>query len=48
MSVMARGIRTEGEMAPDIDLSRQRPAEHVFSRHVEETMARLHAGAGKH
>lgn len=44
LAVMARGIRTEGDMAPDIDLSQQRPAEHVFSRHVEETMARLHAG----
>ena len=26
-------------MAPEIDLSRQRPAEYVFSRHVEQAMA---------
>ena len=36
-----RGIRTEGEMAPEIALHRQRPARYVFSGHVEEAMARL-------
>lgn len=41
LAVMARGVRTEGPMASEIDLSRQRPAEVVFSRHVEETMAQL-------
>jgi len=35
------GIRTEGDMAPEISLSRQRPARYVFSDHVEEAMARL-------
>ncbi len=40
-TVALRGIRTEGEMAPEIALDRQRPAEYVFSRHVEEAMARL-------
>jgi hopanoid biosynthesis associated radical SAM protein HpnH len=30
-----RGIRSEGEMAPDVSLANQRPAEYVFSRHVE-------------
>jgi hopanoid biosynthesis associated radical SAM protein HpnH len=39
-----RGVRTEGEMAPEISLDRQRPAEYVFSRHVEEAMARLTPG----
>jgi hopanoid biosynthesis associated radical SAM protein HpnH len=36
-----RGVRTEGEMAPEIPLDRQRPAEYVFSRHVEDSMERL-------
>src|SRR5260370_42229361 len=36
-----RGVRTAGEMAPEIPLDRQRPAEYVFSHHVEEAMARL-------
>ena len=39
-----RGVRTEGEMAPEIPLDRQRPAEYVFSRHVEEAVARLGGG----
>jgi hopanoid biosynthesis associated radical SAM protein HpnH len=38
-----RGIRTEGPMAPDISLARQRPAEYVFSRHVETALARIRA-----
>ncbi len=36
-----RGVRTEGDMAPEIPLTNQRPAEYVFSRHVEEAVARL-------
>jgi hopanoid biosynthesis associated radical SAM protein HpnH len=39
--VALRGVRVEGEMAPEIPLDRQRPAKYVFSRHVEEAMARL-------
>jgi hopanoid biosynthesis associated radical SAM protein HpnH len=38
-----RGIRTEGPMAPDISLANQRPAEYVFSRHVENAMASIKA-----
>jgi hopanoid biosynthesis associated radical SAM protein HpnH len=36
-----QGIRTEGEMAPEISLENQRPAEYVFSRHVQDAMAKL-------
>jgi hopanoid biosynthesis associated radical SAM protein HpnH len=36
-----RGVRTEGKMAPEIPLDRQRAAQYVFSRHVEEAMTRL-------
>jgi hopanoid biosynthesis associated radical SAM protein HpnH len=39
------GIRTEGEMAPEILLDRQRPAEYVHARHVEAAMTRLTAPA---
>ena len=42
--VALRGPRTEGPMAPEIPLDKQRPAEYVFSRHVKEAVARLHAG----
>src|ERR1700757_150859 len=41
-AVSFRGIRTDGEMAPEIPLDRQRPANYVFSRHVEEAVERLH------
>jgi hopanoid biosynthesis associated radical SAM protein HpnH len=36
-----QGIRTQGEMAPEISLENQRPAEYVFSRHVQDAMAKL-------
>jgi len=39
------GIKTEGEMAPEIPLDKQRPAEYIFSRHVEQEMAAIHAKA---
>ena len=43
LAQVVRGIRTEGEMAPEIPLDRQRPAEYVFSRHVEQAMTRIAA-----
>ena len=36
-----RGPKLDGPMAPEIDLSEARPAEYVFSRHVQEKMADL-------
>ncbi|WP_135470497.1 adenosyl-hopene transferase HpnH [Crenalkalicoccus roseus] len=44
LAAQLRGPRTEGEMAPEIDLSRQRPAQYVFSRHVQQAMAELAPG----
>jgi hopanoid biosynthesis associated radical SAM protein HpnH len=41
MAVALRGVRTEGAMAPEIPLDRQRPAEYVFSRHVELKLAEI-------
>ncbi|MDB5372224.1 MAG: hypothetical protein JWP04_866 [Belnapia sp.] len=35
------GPKTTGEMAPEIDLSKQRKADFVFSRHVEQTLAEI-------
>jgi hopanoid biosynthesis associated radical SAM protein HpnH len=43
-AVALRGVRTEGEMAPEIPLDGQRPAEYVLSRHVAAAMARLAGG----
>ena len=42
LAVTLRGIKTEGEMAPEIPLERQRPAQYVFSRHVEQKLAEIH------
>ncbi|MDE2200693.1 MAG: adenosyl-hopene transferase HpnH [Rhodospirillales bacterium] len=41
LKVELGGIRTEGAMAPDISLDGQRPAQFVFSRHVEQAMEKL-------
>jgi hopanoid biosynthesis associated radical SAM protein HpnH len=43
LKVAVSGIRTDGPMAPDISLSKQRPAEFVFSRHVETKIAEIDA-----
>ena len=36
-----RGVRTHGPMAPEISLDGQRPAQYVFSRHVEQMLAKI-------
>jgi hopanoid biosynthesis associated radical SAM protein HpnH len=41
LAVALRGIKTDGPMAPEIPLDKQRPAKYVFSRHVENAMERL-------
>ena len=42
-SLALHGVKTEGPMAPDISLDKQRPAEFVFSRHVETKLAEIRA-----
>jgi len=41
LGVSLRGVRTDGPMAPDIPLDNQRPADYVFSRHVEIKLAEI-------
>ena len=41
LAVGLRGVRTEGAMAPEIPLQYQRPAQYVFSRHVEQKLAAI-------
>jgi hopanoid biosynthesis associated radical SAM protein HpnH len=36
------GVRTEGPMAPEINMQHQRPAQYVFSSHVEKMLADIH------
>ncbi|APH58252.1 Molybdenum cofactor biosynthesis protein A [Granulibacter bethesdensis] len=48
--VALTGIRATGDMAPDIPLTNQRPAQYVFSRHVETALEKIRAeqaGASK-
>jgi len=37
-----RGVRTAGPMAPEISLDQQRPAQFVFSRHVDTMLNDIH------
>jgi hopanoid biosynthesis associated radical SAM protein HpnH len=39
MKVALRGVRTEGPMAPDLAVDKQRPAEYTFAKHVEIKLA---------
>ena len=43
LAVAVRGVRTDGAMAPDLPVDRQRPAEFVFSRHVDRKLADIRA-----
>ncbi len=40
-AVALRGVKTDGPMAPDISIENQRPAEFVFSRHVEHKIKEI-------
>ncbi|MGA2793221.1 MAG: adenosyl-hopene transferase HpnH [Roseiarcus sp.] len=44
LRIAISGVRTDGPMARDIALDRQRPAEFVFSRHVESKLAEIETG----
>jgi hopanoid biosynthesis associated radical SAM protein HpnH len=51
LKVALKGVRTTGPMAADIPLDGQRPAEYVFSRHVETKLAEIaetEAAGGEH
>jgi hopanoid biosynthesis associated radical SAM protein HpnH len=43
LAAAVRGVRTEGPMAPEIPLDRQRPAQYVFSQQVELKLSEMHA-----
>ncbi len=42
-AVALRGVKTEGPMAPDVRLDQARPAQYVFSRHVQEKLTEIRA-----
>lgn len=41
LKIARSGVKTKGPMAPDIDLSNARPAEEVYSSHVERELAKI-------
>jgi hopanoid biosynthesis associated radical SAM protein HpnH len=41
LSLSRKGVRTEGPMAPDVDLSKARSAEDVYSTHLERELAKI-------
>ena len=43
MKVALRGVRTDGEMAPEIPLDRQRPAQYVFAGQVQQKLSEIRA-----
>jgi hopanoid biosynthesis associated radical SAM protein HpnH len=43
LAVTMRGHRTEGPMVPDISLANQRPAEYVFTKHVDKMLHEIKA-----
>jgi hopanoid biosynthesis associated radical SAM protein HpnH len=43
LAITLKGVRTEGAMARDIPLDNQRPAEFVFSGHVEKKLGEIRA-----
>ncbi len=45
-TVALKGMRTDGPMAPEIPLDRQRPAQFVFSRHVEHKLKEIRETKG--
>jgi hopanoid biosynthesis associated radical SAM protein HpnH len=43
VGVALKGVRTSGPLAPEISIAKQRPAEFVFSGHVERMLADIHS-----
>ena len=41
MWVALRGVRTTGPMAPEIDLTQQRPAQYIFSEQVQKKLSEI-------
>jgi hypothetical protein len=41
LAVAWRGIKTQGDMAPEIDLSKQRPAQYLFDGQVQQRLSEI-------
>ncbi len=47
MMIGLRGVKTEGPMAPEIDMDNQRPAQYVFDSNVQLTMSDMRANEAR-
>ncbi|MHC2615921.1 hopanoid biosynthesis associated radical SAM protein HpnH [Bradyrhizobium diazoefficiens] len=47
MWVSLRGVKTSGPMAPEIDMSKQRPAQYIFSEQVQKKLSEIRQGRGR-
>jgi hopanoid biosynthesis associated radical SAM protein HpnH len=45
--IALRGVRTQGPMAPEIDLSKQRPAQYVFDNQVQLRLSEIRANEAR-
>jgi hopanoid biosynthesis associated radical SAM protein HpnH len=43
LAIGLRGVKTEGEMAPEISMENQRPAQYVFDGQVQQRLSEIHA-----
>jgi hopanoid biosynthesis associated radical SAM protein HpnH len=47
LKIALRGVRTEGEMAPEISLAAQRPAQYVFDSQVQQRLSEIRANEAR-
>jgi hypothetical protein len=47
LAIAWRGVKTEGPMAPEIDMSNQRPAKYVFDGQVQQTLSQMRANEAR-
>ena len=47
LMVSWRGVKTDGEMAPEISLDNQRPAQYVFEGQVQQTLSQIRANEAR-
>jgi len=41
------GVKTEGPMAPEIDMSQQRPAQYIFDGQVQQKLSEIRANEAR-
>ncbi len=47
MMIALRGLKTEGEMAPEISIANQRPAKYIFDGQVQQRLSEMRANEAR-